>query len=224
MMDWRIIKFVNEAQLISKSFVSFLIANASRFTPKGILVLYMSQKLLMDKDTATLVYHANQMMIYFACIFGAILSDTWLGRYKTILVLSIVYAIGGAVIALSATPYNPLSADIALYAGLALVSIGAGGIKPCVAAFGGDQFKLPEQAAQVATFFSIFYFTISAGSLLSTTITPILREDVHCFGEADCYALAFGVPAILMVIAVGKIAVDRSYGRSNADLDGCVDS
>lgn len=76
-------------------------------------------------------------------------------------------------------------------------------IKPCVAAFGGDQFKLPEQAAQVATFFSLFYFSINAGSLISTTITPMLRSDVHCFGENDCYSLAFGVPAVLMITAIG---------------------
>ena len=31
----------------------------------------------------------------------------------------------------------------------------------------------------------------------------ILAGDVQCFG-GDCYALAFGVPAILMVIALGE--------------------
>ena len=33
--------------------------------------------------------------------------------------------------------------------GLALIALGTGGIKPCVASFGGDQFKLPEQEAQL---------------------------------------------------------------------------
>ena len=33
--------------------------------------------------------------------------------------------------------------------GLALIALGTGGIKPCVAAFGGDQFKLPEQERQL---------------------------------------------------------------------------
>lgn len=59
--------------------------------------------------------------------------------------------------------------------GLLLIAIGTGGIKPCVAAFGGDQFKLPEQERQLQTFFSIFYFSINAGSLISTFITPIFR-------------------------------------------------
>lgn len=88
--------------------------------------------------------------------------------------------------------------------GLALVALGSGGIKPCVAAFGGDQFKMPEQAAQMATFFSIFYFAINSGSLISTTITPILRADVHCFGDNDCFSLAFGVPGMLMIVSIGK--------------------
>jgi solute carrier family 15 oligopeptide transporter 1 len=54
-------------------------------------------------------------------------------------------------------------------------TLGTGGIKPCVAAFGGDQFKLPEQERQLQTFFSVFYFSINAGSLISTFITPIFR-------------------------------------------------
>lgn len=86
--------------------------------------------------------------------------------------------------------------------GLVLIGLGSGGIKPCVSAFGGDQFKLPEQAKQLATFFSFFYFAINAGSLISTTLTPIFREDVHCFGDLDCFSLAFGVPGVLMVVSI----------------------
>lgn len=87
--------------------------------------------------------------------------------------------------------------------GLVLIALGSGGIKPCVAAFGGDQFKLPEQVKQMATFFSLFYFSINAGSLISTTVTPILRQDVKCFEQDDCFSLAFGVPGMLMVVSIG---------------------
>lgn len=86
--------------------------------------------------------------------------------------------------------------------GLLFIAVGSGGIKPCVSAFGGDQFKLPEQAVQLAKFFSLFYFAINAGSLISTTLTPILREDVHCFDSPDCFPLAFGVPAVLMIFSI----------------------
>ncbi|TNN27707.1 Solute carrier family 15 member 2 [Liparis tanakae] len=69
---------------------------------------------------------------------------------------------------------------------------------------------------------------INAGSLLSTVVTPILRGDVQCFG-GDCYALAFGVPAALMVVALvvfiaGSGQYKRSPPRGNVLLEvcGCV--
>ena len=88
--------------------------------------------------------------------------------------------------------------------GLLVIAVGTGGIKPCVSAFGGDQFVRPQQDRQLEQFFSIFYFAINVGSLISTFLTPILREDVKCFGQQFCFPLAFGVPAILMIVAVGK--------------------
>lgn len=88
--------------------------------------------------------------------------------------------------------------------GLLLIAIGTGGIKPCVSAFGGDQFKLPQQERQLQQFFSLFYFAINSGSLISTFITPVLREDVKCLDQDTCYPLAFGIPAVLMIISVSK--------------------
>lgn len=38
------------------------------------------------------------------CIFGAIISDSWLGKFKTILILSVVYTAGSTVIAVGAIP------------------------------------------------------------------------------------------------------------------------
>lgn len=58
--------------------------------------------------------------------------------------------------------------------GLFLIALGTGGIKPCVSAFGGDQFT-SDQSRLLQSFFSVFYFAINAGSLLSMLITPVLR-------------------------------------------------
>ena len=107
--------------------------------------------------------------------------------------------------------------------GLLLIAIGTGGIKPCVAAFGGDQFKLPEQARQLQTFFSVFYFSINAGSLISTFITPIFRQDIQCFGDDTCYALAFGVPALLMLVATAILVVgDKTVGYTHKAPQGSI--
>lgn len=84
-----------------------------------------------------------------------------------------------------------------------MIALGTGGIKPCVATFGGDQFILPQQEKYLVTFFSVFYFSINSGSLISSFLTPELRNGVKCFGEQDCYSLAFIVPAILMILSIG---------------------
>lgn len=91
--------------------------------------------------------------------------------------------------------------------GLLLIAIGSGGIKPCVAAFGGDQFVLPQQERHLITFFSVFYFAINSGSLVSSFLTPELRYGVKCFGERECYSLAFFVPAVLMVASIGNCLI-----------------
>ncbi|ALC48233.1 CG2930 [Drosophila busckii] len=194
--------------------VFFIISNefCERFNYYGmrtVLVLYLNRALGYSTDTATVVFHIFTMFVYFLCVFGAIISDSWLGKFKTILYLSLVYICGSVLLTLGAI--GPLSLPAATFTmiGLALVALGSGGIKPCVAAFGGDQFKVPEQLKQITSFFSLFYFSINAGSLISTSVTPILREDVHCFGDINCYPLAFGVPAVLMIISVVIFVLGR---------------
>lgn len=187
--------------------IPFIISNefCERFNYYGmrtILVLYLTRKLDYDDDTATVLYHSFTTLVYFMCVIGAIISDSWLGKFKTILYLSIVYVCGSTLIAVGAIPTLDLDARAMTIVGLLLIALGSGGIKPCVAAFGGEQFKVPEQAKYLALFFSMFYFSVNSGSFVSTMITPILREDVKCFDADDCFSLAFGVPGILMVTSI----------------------
>lgn len=168
----------------------------------AILALFLRFKLGYSEDDATVIFHGFIMAVYFLCIFGGIVSDVWLGKFKSILYLSIVYSIGCAIVAISAIPNINASPKATLFVGLVLIAVGTGGIKPSVAAFGGDQFKLPEQAKHSEQFFSVYYFVICLGSLLATTVTPIFRQEVQCFGESDCFSLAFALPAIMMPISI----------------------
>jgi len=86
---------------------------------------------------------------------------------------------------------------------LILIAFGTGGIKPCVVALGADQFQLPQQKAEMSTFFGLFYASINFGSMISTILTPIFSKQ-PCLGEDECYSLAFGVPAALMLIALSE--------------------
>uniref|UniRef100_A0A671RVK6 Solute carrier family 15 member 1a n=1 Tax=Sinocyclocheilus anshuiensis TaxID=1608454 RepID=A0A671RVK6_9TELE len=160
----------------------------------AVLVLYFRYFLLCDDDLATSIYHAFVVLCYLAPILGAIIADSWLGKFNTIHDLTDANRDG--------TPDN-FTFHIALsMLGLILIALGTGGIKPCVAAFGGDQFQ-EHQSRQLNTFFSVFYLCINAGSLLSTLITPVLRaQECGIHTQQQCYPLTFGVPAPLMVVSL----------------------
>lgn len=162
------------------------------------------------------------MLAYFFPLFGAVIADGFLGKYKTTIYISMIYATGGIVLSLAAiTPLGLPHREFSLlgtfalskmvfvsflwflFTGLFLIATGTGGIKPCVLPLGGDQFILPQQERLMAQFFSIYFFSVNLGSLMSTIITPILRENIHCFGEDSCFPFAFGLPSILMITSIG---------------------
>lgn len=69
--------------------VPFIITNefCERFNfygMKAILVLYLTRKLMYDPDTATILYHTFNTMVYFFCLLGAIIADSWWGKFKTV--------------------------------------------------------------------------------------------------------------------------------------------
>ncbi|XP_062236747.1 solute carrier family 15 member 1b [Platichthys flesus] len=221
--------------------IFFIVVNefCERFSYYGmraVLVLYFKYFLQWDDDFATTIYHTFVALCYLTPILGAIVADSWLGKFKTIIYLSIVYTLGQIIMAISAindltdankdgTPDNlPLHVALSMV-GLILIALGTGGIKPCVAAFGGDQFE-DHQEKQRGTFFSIFYLSINAGSLLSTVITPILRAQECGSIPQKCYPLAFGVPAALMVVAlivfiVGSGMYNKTAPQGNIMVKVC---
>jgi solute carrier family 15 (oligopeptide transporter), member 1 len=77
--------------------------------------------------------------------------------------------------------------------------VGSGSLKNNLNSFGGSQHKLPEQKVQLEQYFSIQYFGVKMGSMLARVIFPMLREDVKCFGNGDCYLVTFGLPALIMI-------------------------
>jgi solute carrier family 15 oligopeptide transporter 1 len=175
---------------------------------KTILSMYFTKRLRFSEDTATVAYHSFNLGCYFTPLFGALMADMWLGKFKTIFLISLIYVMGQILNTVTAIPTLGIPPVEFTFLGLFLIALGTGGIKPCVSAFGGDQFKLPEQTLQLETFFTIFYFSINCGSLLSTIITPILRGE-KCFGDDSCFSLAFGVPALLMATSTLVIVAGR---------------
>ena len=190
--------------------IPFIVGNeaAERFSfygMKTILVVFMTQHLLSAAGTPDFMtetesrewLHLFVASAYFFPVVGGIVADAFLGKYLTILLLSLVYCVGHLCLAAMDMPAPFLEATLAprgwLLAGLALIAIGSGGIKPCVSAHVGDQFGRSNRHL-LERVFGWFYFAINFGSFFSTLLTPWLLEHRGP-------GVAFGVPGVLMGIA-----------------------
>ena len=176
-----------------------LVANegAERFSFYGmraILVVFMTELLMnqngvldvMTDAEARAYFHLFTSAVYFFPFFGALLADGVLGKYNTIIPLSLVYCAGHFALAIDQT-------RVGLLVGLTLIAIGSGGIKPCVSAVLGDQFG-SQNRRLLSKAFSWFYFSINFGAFFSTILTPWLLKH---YGPH----VAFGVPGLLMLFA-----------------------
>ncbi|MBT3047684.1 MAG: POT family MFS transporter [Candidatus Thiodiazotropha sp.] len=179
--------------------IPYIIGNeaAERFSFYGmraILVVFMTQYLLdgsgvadpMNEEEAKGWFHLFVSAVYITPLLGALISDGLLGKYRTIITLSLVYCLGHFVLALDHT-------RLGLLLGLGLIALGSGGIKPCVSAHLGDQFGRTN-AHLLPRAFGWFYFAINLGAFFSILATPWLLREVGP-------SWAFGVPGVLMVIA-----------------------
>ena len=159
-----------------------------------ILVFFMTHLLLnqagklapMTEDQSKVWFHLFVSAVYFTPLIGALLSDILLGKYRTILVFSVLYCFGYGAMAFNHT-------RLGLGAGLILIAAGAGMIKPCVSANVGDQFGQKNKHL-MARMYSWFYFAINLGAFASNLLIPELLDRYNA-------TVAFGVPGVLMVLA-----------------------
>uniref|UniRef100_A0A0K0FBV1 Oligopeptide transporter 1 n=1 Tax=Strongyloides venezuelensis TaxID=75913 RepID=A0A0K0FBV1_STRVS len=172
----------------------------SYYGMRTVLTLYLLNILKMSYNTSTIFFNGFTVLCYFTPLLGSILADGYIGKFKTIFFVSILYTIGQVILAVSSIFNSSSSLHPWLdYLGLVIIGFGTGGIKPCVNSFGGEQFE-QHQERMLSLFFSMFYFSINAGSMISTFISPIFRS-LPCLGQDTCFPLAFGIPAILMIVA-----------------------
>ncbi|MCB9093907.1 MAG: POT family MFS transporter [Halobacteriovoraceae bacterium] len=168
----------------------------SYYGMKSILTIFMIQYLMIDKVEATTTYHMFTAACYLFPVLGGFISDRFLGKYKTILYLSVVYCAGHAVLAVWEN-------QLGMYWGLGLIALGSGGIKPCVSAHVGDQF-VKGQEHLLRKVFDLFYWMINFGSTFSTLITP---WTLQAYGPG----VAFGIPGVLMGVATLLFWMGRNH-------------
>jgi POT family proton-dependent oligopeptide transporter len=216
--------------------VPYIIGNegCERFSYYGmrsILYVYMASMLYRQhaqyaaraEDIATAHYHLFSVGVYALPMIGAIIADRLLGKYPTILWLSLVYCAGHAVLSFTE------GSLWGLWIGLGLIAVGSGGIKPCVSAHVGDQFGKGNWF-RLRTIYQAFYFMINFGSTLSMLLIPWIfdwrKTRTDALGE-HAVSIAFGIPGILMLLATLVFFMGRNVfvhvpaipGGKNGALD-----
>jgi len=161
----------------------------------SILVVFMTKNLMgandtldvMAEDPAKKWFHLFTSAVYFMPLIGAVISDVWFGKFKTIIWFSMVYCAGFAILVLDQT-------RMGLFGGLALIAIAAGIIKPCLSANVGDQFGASNKHL-LTKFYGWFYFSVNLGAAISMFACPFLLDK---YGPK----YGFGVPGIFMFVAL----------------------
>jgi POT family proton-dependent oligopeptide transporter len=171
---------------------------AERFAFYGmssILVVFMTKYLtgsdgqlnVMADEPAKAWFHYFTAAVYFMPLIGAVISDVWLGKFKTIIGFSLVYCAGFAILALDHT-------RLGLTAGLVLIAVASGTIKPCLTANVGDQFGTSNRHL-IEKVYGWFYFSVNLGAAVSMYKCPDLLEKYSP-------AVGFGVPGAFMFVAM----------------------
>src|SRR3982751_4137426 len=170
---------------------------------RNILTMFLVSSLLVylpeaDREHAAKdVFHTFVIGVYFFPLLGGWVADRFFGKYQTIFWLSLVYCVGQACLAIF------FANRLLFYIGLGLIALGSGGIKPCVAAFVGDQFdQTNKHRAKVV--FDSFYWIINFGSLFASFLMPIFLKQLGP-------AIAFGIPGALMFISTVILWLGRKH-------------
>ncbi|GLJ13509.1 hypothetical protein SUGI_0214040 [Cryptomeria japonica] len=183
------------------------------FGVSGNLVIYLTN--VMQQNTATAAKNVNVWygVASMLPLLGAFLADSYFGRYWTILFSSLIYLLGLICLTLSASLplLRPPPCDYTSYScprpaafqvvfffiSLYLVALGQGGHRPCLQAFGADQFdeRDPAERKNKSSFFNWWYFGLCSGLFVLVPVVVYIQENVG-------WSLGFALPAAAMAIAL----------------------
>ncbi|XP_058073874.1 protein NRT1/ PTR FAMILY 2.11-like [Magnolia sinica] len=177
------------------------------------LMIYLTTIFNMKRVSAALLINIWSGTTNLAPLFGAFLSDSYFGRFKTLGFASIASLMGMLLVMLTAAiaklhpPHcgthdagscvgpTPLQMAFLLF-GLGFLVVGAGGIRPCNLAFGADQFDQSTESGRrgVNSFFNWYFFTFTFAMMVSLTVIIYVQDKVS-------WALGFGIPTFLMFLS-----------------------
>ncbi|XP_010497442.1 PREDICTED: protein NRT1/ PTR FAMILY 8.5-like [Camelina sativa] len=188
------------------------------------LITYYTSELHESNVSAARHVMIWQGTCYFTPLIGAVIADSYWGRYWTIASFSAIYFIGMVSLTLSASvpglkpgcvgvvagicPPATMAQYAVFFLGLYLIALGTGGIKPCVSSFGADQFDDtdPRERVRKASFFNWFYFSINIGSFISSTLLVWVQEN-------SGWGLGFLIPTVFMGASIASFFIGTPLYR-----------
>ncbi|RZC58076.1 hypothetical protein C5167_005374 [Papaver somniferum] len=177
----------------------------------GNLITYLTD--VLGEPTAKAAQNVNVWsgVATLLPLLGAIIADSYLGRFDAILISSIIYIMGLVMLTLSVSTLIPLKFQYwVFFFSLYLVAIGEGGHKPCVQTFGAEQFdeSIPEEKKAKSSFFNWWYFGICSGTMVGMLVVFYIQENIG-------WMIGFGLPALAMVFALVVFWLGSRFYRSH---------
>ncbi|HEY9684342.1 MAG TPA: peptide MFS transporter [Drouetiella sp.] len=146
----------------------------SYYGMRAILVLYMVAAvsdggLSMTNTQAGQIYGLYTMAVYLSALPGGLLGDKVFGARRAVLLGGIIIALGHFTIAFPST--------ISLFAGMFMIVIGTGLLKPNMATMVGALYH-PNDVRRDAGF-SIFYMGVNLGAMFAPLVCGYLAQGVE---------------------------------------------
>ncbi len=143
----------------------------SYYGMRALLTLFMVKTaaeggLGFDTKTAAGIYGTYTMSVYLLCILGGFIADNFIGSRRAVLIGGIIIASGHFSMALDSVA--------TFYAGLVLIALGTGLLKPNISTMVGGLYSPTDERRDAG--FSIFYMGINLGAFLAPLVTGYLAQ------------------------------------------------
>jgi proton-dependent oligopeptide transporter, POT family len=184
--------FFGHPRGLSTLFFTEMWERFSYYGMRGFLILYMTKALGFTDQHAGLAYGNYVFSVWFTPILGGLIADRWLGHYRSVLIGGAIIALGHFTLAFPALPF--------FYAGLTLIIIGTGLLKPNISTLVGSLYEKGDERRDAG--FSIFYMGINLGAFLGPLIAGKLAEGVD-------WHLGFACAGVGMVLGLVQYVLGR---------------
>lgn len=186
----------------------------SYYGMRALLILFMVASaadggLGLDTKQAAAIYGTYTMSGYLLSILGGFLADNFIGARRAVFIGGVIIACGHFSMA--------FNSELTFFAGLALVAIGTGLLKPNVSTMVGSLYR-PEDERRDAGF-SIFYMGINLGGFLAPLITGFLAQhswfkaQLASWGFDPAHSWHWGFAAAGVGMTLGLIQYVRQSAR-----------